>query len=238
LQKLLNGSRKLLIGIGAIVLVIGIALGSILLTISRSAQTTTFIGGNNQNVLYELRFNESNPCDHPLFITPWSVSLLDKTSIIEPPNSNLSGNGVQATPDSNHSSIIFSVPNGSYVFSTNPRNAFFPQNGNVSVRGKDTTVMLQEQFASCGSATSTISSTTLTITEKVIEENVHWYNFCSVYQNSTTITSFILPENLPSEFDATVTTTIVSGYNSTTTLNPPQGVTATVNGTTVVTNCG
>jgi len=103
--------------------------------------------------LYEIIFSQTGVCSPPVFLAPWSVTLENKNYLVEPPNSNLS-ECCTASPSSRaYSTIVFSLPDGSYGFTISP-NLLSPQRGTVSVSGHDVTVQVSEEIASCGSATT------------------------------------------------------------------------------------
>src|SRR5579864_9499920 len=152
------GMKKSLIlpimGIVAIALVTGTALGSIAFPMTQTETTTQTNSLTNRNSgLHELRFNQSSPCSFPLYFIPWAVTLNGEFTIVEPPRSNFTECCTASGSLANYSSIVFSVPNGNYTFLTNGPQ-FIPKSGAVTVNGKDVTVILQVELASCGSTTT------------------------------------------------------------------------------------
>jgi len=145
-----------LVGVAVIMLVIGTALGSVVFPMTKTATETVSKASSNSSELYELRFNQTSPCSPPIYFIPWSVTLGNGMSIAEPPHDNFSECCAGSQSYTNYSSIVFSVPNGNYTFSTNGPQ-FFTESGNVSVDSKDVTVMLEQELASCGSATASSS---------------------------------------------------------------------------------
>jgi len=131
-------------------------------TTSLTSQTIMNPSSNSTGELYELRFNQTSPCSPPIYLIPWSVTLSNGMMIAEPPHDNFSECCAGSSDYTNYSSIVFSVLNGNYIFSTNGP-SFFTESGNVTVNGKDVIVLLQEEIASCGSRSSSgLTSTTLT----------------------------------------------------------------------------
>jgi len=107
--------------------------------------------------LYELRFNQTGVCNPPIYIIPWSVTLSNGMTITEPsPGTGPVSECCSGSPSSNYSSIIFSVPNGSYSYSVGGRGTPFyplsgsPTTGNVTVNGDDMTVLLNTEIEVAG----------------------------------------------------------------------------------------
>ena len=127
-------------GIVAIALVIGTALGSIAFPMTKTETTTQTDSLTVNSGLHELRFNQSSPCSFPLYFIPWSVTLNNEFTIVEPPRSNFTECWTASESLANYSSIVFSVPNGNYTFLANGPQ-FIPKSGAVTVNGKDVTVI-------------------------------------------------------------------------------------------------
>jgi hypothetical protein len=152
-------SRTILsvVGLAVVMLVIGTTLGSLVFPMTKTTTQTVSKASSNSSELYELRFNQTSPCSPPFYLIPWSVTLGNGMSIAEPsPRDNFSECCAGSQSYTNYSSIVFSVPNGNYTFSTNGPQ-FFTESGNVTVDGKDVTVMLEQEIASCGSITTSSS---------------------------------------------------------------------------------
>jgi hypothetical protein len=129
--------------------------------------TTVVTSQNRTSQLYEVRFNQSGICNPPKFITPWSVILVtseDTYNIDAPSNwsSDVPVCCALGTSNRPYSSIVFSVPNGTYSWAINPQfnsvNNLSPQTGNVTISGADVTIILQMRIASCGSTSLSTSS--------------------------------------------------------------------------------
>jgi hypothetical protein len=80
-------------------------------------------------------------------------------SITEPFNSSTPLQCCESDGSLAYSSIVFSVPNGTYSYGVygNPHTY-----GNVTVVGDDVTVFVQDEVASCGSTTFSISTNSVT----------------------------------------------------------------------------
>ena len=168
-----------LIGIAIILLIIGTALGSVAFpatktetTVTTQAYTTSVSvtttlttvasSSNHSSQLYELMFNQTDPCTNFGTIIPWSVVLTtsDGTyNVTEPFNSSTPLQCCGSYGSLAYSSIVFSVPNGTYFYGVygNPH-----EYGNVTVAGHDVTVIVQDEVASCGSTTFSISTDSVT----------------------------------------------------------------------------
>ena len=154
--------RSMILSFVAVALIIGVVLGSNLLP-TRTTITSTITQivtlTNRSTRLYELIFNQTGSCSPPAWLAPWSVTLENKTIIVEPPSAtpNISEDSFFASPSLKSYSVIeFSVPNGAYNYTVKP--SFLGQVGNVTVNGGDVVVQVQPAHFSC--RTSTVSTTT------------------------------------------------------------------------------
>ena len=177
-------------------------LTTVITTSTLTAVTTTTFTPlarpyNRTSQLYELAFNQTDPCKNFGTIIPWSVTLTTSEStynITEPWNSSMPlSQCCGSTWSLAYSSIVFSVPNGTYFYEVygNPR-----ASGNITVKGQDVTVIVQDEVFSCGStslATSSLTSSISTNTITDIFENssstfLIWSNNTSVQNPISNIT--------------------------------------------------
>ena len=116
-------------------------------TIITSTQT---IKASSQT-LYELTFHQNVLCHYAslngTYIAPWSVTLNGLT-ISQPANASLS----YESKDNTLSSIVFTLPSGTYQYTINPSNVLAPTSGAVIVNGNDTVVQIHQELSSCGSS--------------------------------------------------------------------------------------
>ena len=147
-----------------VVAIIALALGTTIgysissgktTTTSLTTQTIVKTPSNSTGELYELRFNQTGICHPALYSIPWSVTLSNGMTIEEPQGNNTQCCGVSPT-FANYSSIVFSVTNGNYSYVDRIDN--FNASGNVTVNGKDVTVLLSEEIASCGPTVTSSSN--------------------------------------------------------------------------------
>ena len=126
-------------------LTIGVAIGSDLYATTRTAtetslsvSTTTLVVSDSASNLYELVFNESGYCPPPplIYPGPWAVSLNNKT-VVEPSNASFplpEGGITWMSSYKSYSLIVFSVPDGKYIYTVYPR-TIFSERGTVVVNG-------------------------------------------------------------------------------------------------------
>jgi hypothetical protein len=125
---------------------------------SGSSRSGSIAGG--QQRVYKLTFQESGACFPPAFLSAWSVTLGNNWTEAEPSNATLPISDTSFTSSSqfaNQSTIIFSVPNGTYSYKVSPEAMLGPSSGNVTVKGADVIVEVNGPFLAC--MTSTNSST-------------------------------------------------------------------------------
>ena len=168
--------------------------------VTTTASTLTSIvatSHNRSSQLYDLTFNQTDPCKNFGTIIPWSVILTTSEgtyNITEPSNSSTPlSQCCWSTGSLAYSSIVFSVPNGTYFYEVygNPR-----ANGNVTVEGQDVIVVLQDEVFSCGSTTASTSSLTSSTSTNTITDNFEnssltfliWSNNTSVQNPISNIT--------------------------------------------------
>jgi hypothetical protein len=155
-------------GTAVIALIVGSALGSALFStrtttteLSTESLTTTVstivtVTTVSQSRLFELRFVQQGACSAPqAFLAPWAVTLGNKTTIAEPSNATLpisESSFEAATLFQNHSTIVFSVPDGVYTYTVYPHTFLGQQGNSVIVNGSDATVNVGPPEISCTSS--------------------------------------------------------------------------------------
>jgi len=151
-------------------------------TATTTQSTNVATSSNNSSQLYELAFNQTDPCSNFGAIIPWSVVLHTSGgtsyNITEPFNSSAPLQCCGSDGSLAYSSIVFSVPNGTYSYGVygNPHTY-----GNVTVAGDDVTVFVQDKVASCGSTTYSISTNSLI-------DNFENFSFTSlIWSNNTNV---------------------------------------------------
>lgn len=105
--------------------------------------TTVTTGINSSPRLYELVFIQMGACPEEYYIAPWSVTINNLTTVSEPSNATLPISDQSASWSNsfkNYSTIIFSVPSGSYNYTARPENFLANHSGNVTVTNRDMTV--------------------------------------------------------------------------------------------------
>ncbi|MDA4112645.1 MAG: hypothetical protein OK474_01190 [Thaumarchaeota archaeon] len=110
---------------------------------------------------FRVTFAQSGACSPSAYIAPWSVNLGNEIEA-EPAGATLpiQNDTYTASPlYANVSTIIFSVPDGTYQFRVSPFGPFGPDSGTVTVDGADVTVPLSGPFLSCTTTTPGSSST-------------------------------------------------------------------------------
>jgi len=142
---------------------IGLGFGSVFFprTVAQTSKQTT-------SQLYQLEFVQESNCYYGSWLFPWAVVLDNSTVVVQPSNATLplTYSGTHLTYDSNYSTIVFSLPNGTYNYTIVPNDPFNPeQSGNVTVAGSDVQVEVGEYITAMGCTTTTsTSSTAATIT--------------------------------------------------------------------------
>ena len=142
---------------------IGLGFGSVFFprTVAQTSKQTT-------SQLYQLEFVQESNCYYGSWLFPWAVVLDNSTVVVQPSNATLplTYSGTHLTSDSNYSTIVFSLPNGTYNYTIVPNDPFNPeQSGNVTVAGSDVQVEVGEYITAMGCTTTTsTSSTAATIT--------------------------------------------------------------------------
>ena len=124
--------------------------------------TTVATSHNRTSQLYEVRFNQTGFCNPPSFLIPWSVTLEISEgmnlTITQPLNESVQC-CVGSPSYRPYSSIVFTVPNGTYPYAVVEAGVdFTPASGNVTVEGQNVTVMLQADVFSCGTSSISTSS--------------------------------------------------------------------------------
>ena len=123
-------------------------------SVSLTTLTTVATPNNRTSQLYEVRFNQTGFCNPPSFLIPWSVTLEISEgmnlTITQPLNESVQC-CVGSPSYRPYSSIVFTVPNGTYPYAVVEAGVdFTPASGNVTVDGQKVTVMLQGDVFSCG----------------------------------------------------------------------------------------
>jgi len=154
--------------VSTIALIIGVAIGTripiatvlpvVTITTTTMTQILSNTSSNTNREMYQLRFNQTGVCSPPIYFIPWSITLSNGQYIAEPPHSNFSECCAGSSSYTNFSSIVFSVQNGNYTFQTNGA-SFLPNAGNVTVDGRDVTVLLKVAIPSCGSLPTQVNTT-------------------------------------------------------------------------------
>jgi hypothetical protein len=150
-----------------ILLMLGLGFGSAFfprIVAQTSKQTTS--------QLYQLEFVQESNCPYGSWLFPWAVVLDNSTVVVQPSNATLplTYGGTHLTSDSNYSTIVFSVPDGTYNYTVVPNDPFNPeQSGNVTVDGSDVQVQVGEYITAMGcSSTTTTTSSTSTHTATIL----------------------------------------------------------------------
>jgi hypothetical protein len=160
-----------LIGVAVILLVIGAALGSIAFPMTKT-ETTTQVTTTTQtaihsttetiltqtstlsNRLYDLIFIQMGACPQEYYFAPWSVTLNNRTTIVEPPNASLpisEQSGISSTRFKNYSTIAFSVLPGTYNYNIEPQNFLPNSSGNATITNRDVTIQIGPGTVTCPS---------------------------------------------------------------------------------------
>ena len=104
-----------------------------------------------------MTFQETGSCGiiPVAYQAPWSVTLGNWTEV-EPPTGpayNLSANWSPTFV--NYSAIVFSVPNGTYLYTARPSDVLSPASGSLRVSGADSIVMISGPSFLCVGTTTT-----------------------------------------------------------------------------------
>jgi len=159
-----------LIGVAVILLVIGAALGSVAIPMTKT-ETTTQVTTTTQTVmhtttetilartsstlsnrLYDLIFIQLGACSQEYYFAPWSVTLNNRTTIVEPPNASLpisEQSGISSISFKNYSTIAFSVSPGTYNFTVEPQNFLPNSSGNATITNRDLTIQIGPGTGTC-----------------------------------------------------------------------------------------
>ena len=153
-----------------VLLILGLGFGSVFfppMVALASEQTTS--------QLYQLEFVQESNCYYGSWHYPWAVALDNTTIVVQPSNATLPLAYDEATgvpySDINYSTIVFSVPNGTYSYSVLPKDPFNPEeSGNVTVDGSGVQVMIGQFITAmgCSSTTTTSTSTASSATATVL----------------------------------------------------------------------
>jgi hypothetical protein len=150
-----------------VLVILGLGFGSVFLprTVAQTSKQTT-------SQLYQLEFVQESNCFYGSWLLPWAVVLDNSTVVVQPSNATLplTYSGAHLTSDSNYSTIVFSVPNGTYNYTIVPKDPFNPeQSGNLTVDGSDVQVQVGEFITAMGcSSTTTTTTSTSTPTATIL----------------------------------------------------------------------
>lgn len=151
---------------GTLLLALGLAFGPAFLPRAVAQEQTT-------SQLYQLEFVQESNCYYGSWLFPWAVVLDNNTVVVQPSNATFPvtyGEGSLLTSDSNYSTIVFSVPNGTYTYAILPKDPFNgEQSGNVTVDGTDVQVQVGQFITAMGCSSTTTATllaptTTTTVT--------------------------------------------------------------------------
>jgi hypothetical protein len=146
--------------------------------------TVTTRINSQSSQLYQLTFNQTDVCTNFGTLIPWSVILMTSEgtyNVTEPSNSSIPLSECCDTAGSlAYSSIVFSVPNGTYSYVTH---GFTTTTGNVTVMGQDVTVIITVHPASCGTSTTTSSTSTNTVTDNFENSSLTFL----IWSNNTSV---------------------------------------------------
>jgi len=120
-----------------------------------------FIGASSRSVatshLYQLEFVQESNCPYGSWLVPWGA-MINHQTIAQPPNATLplSYGATRLTGNSTYSTILFSLPNGTYNFSILPNDPLgTEQSGNVTVDGSKVVVLVYAFITSMGCSSAT-----------------------------------------------------------------------------------
>jgi len=110
--------------------------------------------------LYQLEFVQESNCPYGSWLVPWGV-MVNHQTVAQPPNAtlSLSYGTTRLTDNSTYSTILFSLPNGTYNYSILPKDPLGQeQSGNVTVDGSMVVVQVYAFITSMGCSSSTTIS--------------------------------------------------------------------------------
>jgi hypothetical protein len=117
--------------------------------VASSFTTTTSAAGGTR--LYDVTFQQSGDCSPPVYVVPWSVTLGNVT-IAQPSNATLpitSAPSNSGQTNQTLSTIVFSVPDGSYQYTISPKGTFASDYGSVTVNGTSVLVTVYSPAIGC-----------------------------------------------------------------------------------------
>ncbi len=122
--------------------------------------TTSILTQTRTSQLYQVEFLQESNCPYGSWLYPWGVMVGNQT-IVQPSNATLplSFNGNHLTGESSYSTIWFSLPNGTYSYTTIPDDSLgSAQSGIVTVDGGDVVVLVYAFVTAegCSSSTTTV----------------------------------------------------------------------------------
>lgn len=121
---------------------------------------------------YQLEFVQESNCYYGSWLLPWGVVLDNSTVVVQPSNATLplTYSGAHLTSHANYSTIVFSVPDGTYNYTIAPKDPFNgEQSGTVTVDGSDIQVQVGDYITAMGcSSTLTTMSTSSIATATVL----------------------------------------------------------------------
>jgi hypothetical protein len=183
-----------LVGVAAIMLVVGTTLGSVMFPMTKIETTTllsfftstTTFTVTTEARLYNLTFIETSetPCN-PSYLAEWSVTLGNETKA-QPFNATLPipDNQWNAGTDyANLSTITFFVASGTYSYTIHPSSGLTPNSGVVIVNGLNVIIQVFLPSFPCTTSTPQTSNAT-TITSA--NSNQTCTAAATVTQNNTT----------------------------------------------------
>jgi len=125
-------------------------------TTTTGVTTSTSVQGFTRE--FRVTFTQTGECSPTAYVAPWSVTLGSAVEV-EPASATLpiQNDTYAAGPlYQNDSTIIFSVPDGTYQFRVAPSSAFGQNSGTITVDGADITMVLNGPILSC---TTTLAAT-------------------------------------------------------------------------------
>jgi len=141
-------------GVFAALLVVAIlagTLGGYLIGTSGRSEATS--------LQYQLEFVQESNCPYGSWLIPWAVTI-DHQTVTQPPSASppLSYSASRLTGNSTYSTILFSLPNGTYNYSILPNDPLgTEQSGSVTVVGSNVVVQVYAFITAMGcSSTSTV----------------------------------------------------------------------------------
>lgn len=116
--------------------------------VSNFTLTTSAAGGTR---LYDVTFQQAAYCSPPVYAAPWAVTLGNET-VAQPSNATLpmtSGSSILNQNDPSLSTIVFSVPDGTYRYTISPSGEFSSDSGSLTVNGTGVLVMVNGPAIGC-----------------------------------------------------------------------------------------